>query len=123
MSNASHKVRENPASLARMSFLVALLLGLMIAFAPVLHGHPADQSDQTTATAIPNADQAAIGHDGEPTDPAGLSCHSVGGCSAGAMLPGAVQAHGTSRRQIHRRLGSTTWIARQVAPDSKPPIA
>ena len=123
MSSADHRFWGNPASLARMSFLAALLLGLMIAFAPVLHGHPADQTDQATETAILNADQASIGHDGEPTHPAGQSCHPVGGCSAVAMLPDAVEARRAGRRQIHQRRGPTTWIARQVAPDNKPPIA
>ena len=123
MSSADHRVWGTPAGLARMSFLAALLLGHMIAFAPAFHGHPADLSDQTTTTAILNADQASIGHDGEPTDAAGQSCHPVGGCSSVAMLPDAVEARRTGRRQIRHRLGSTTWIARQVAPDKKPPIA
>jgi len=123
MSSANHRFWGNPAGLARMSFLAALLLGLMIAFAPVLHDHPADQFDQTTATAILNADQASIDLDGQPTHPAGQSCHPVGGCSAVAMLPDAVEARRTGRRQIHHRLGPTTWITRQVAPDRKPPIA
>ena len=122
ITSSSHKIRGNPVDLARMSFLAALLLGLMIVFAPVLHGYPLDQSDQTTTTAILNADQASIDHDGEPTHPAGQSCHPVGGCSAVAMLPDAVEAGRTDRRQIHHRLGSTTWITRQVAPDRKPPI-
>lgn len=120
MSNAHRKSRENPAHTAKLSVLFAVVLGFLIAFAPVLHGEPADQSDQPSVGAVLNSDQASMDHGGEP---AGLSCHPEAGCSATAMLPGTAQARGTGRKQTHRGLGPPARITRQVAPDSKPPIA
>jgi hypothetical protein len=106
-----------------MPILAGLLLALLIALAPVLPGHPTDHSDQTTAIAVLDADEAATGPDGIQPDPAGLSCHPVGGCSVAAMLPEAAQVRGIGLTQMHRRLRSLTWTTRQVAPDTKPPIA
>jgi hypothetical protein len=106
-----------------MPILVAFLFALLIVLAPVLSGHPADLSDQTTAIAVLDADDATTGPDGVHPDPAGLSCHPVGGCSVAVMLPEAAQTSGGGLTQMHRRLRSLTWTTRQVAPDTKPPIA
>lgn len=105
----------------RMAAFMLLALGFLLALAPVLTSHRADASDGAVVTAALDAGSVGLEAAAHP-DHGNLTCHGGSGCTAAATLPDGVILAVFGTGQQHFGPGSSTWLARPVRPDIKPPI-
>lgn len=105
----------------RVAALMLLALGLLLALAPVLTSHRTDASGGAVVTAALDAYPVGLEATAYP-DHGNIACHGGPGCPVAATLPdGQILAVPVSGRQ-HFGAGPSTWLARPVRPDIKPPI-
>ncbi|MDT8344568.1 MAG: hypothetical protein RQ752_09045 [Thermohalobaculum sp.] len=105
----------------RMAPWMFLVLGLLLALAPVLPSHRADASSGTIVTAVLDADSVGPEAAAHP-DHATVACHGGYGCTAAATLPDGVMLAVLDSGQQHFGLEPLAWSARPIRPDIKPPI-
>lgn len=105
----------------RISALMLLALGLLLALAPVPVSHHADASDGAVVTAALDAGSVGPEAAAHP-DHGDVACHGGSGCTAGATLPHGVALAVLGSGQQHFGPEPLVWSHRPVRPDIKPPI-
>jgi hypothetical protein len=114
-------IQKQPICAARVLLLIALLLGLLTALSPFLDGQASATTGEAATVSVFDMESTTIApspHD----DPASLTCHSTGSCTASAVLHTEVPLEDAIIRGAYLILNPAGASARHVGPESKPPI-